>query len=33
LTFFKSTATIIVDGNAEKRTETQIKPCAAPSLR
>jgi lipopolysaccharide export system protein LptA len=33
LTFFKSTDTIIVDGNAEKRTETQIKPCAPPSLR
>jgi lipopolysaccharide export system protein LptA len=33
LTFFKSTDRIIVDGNAEKRTETQIKPCPAPALR
>jgi lipopolysaccharide export system protein LptA len=33
LTFFKSTDTIIVDGNEQKRTETQYKPCAPPSSR
>jgi LPS export ABC transporter protein LptC len=33
LTFFKSTDTIIVDGNEQKRTETQFKPCAPPSSR
>jgi lipopolysaccharide export system protein LptA len=33
LTFFKSTDTIIVDGNEIKRTETQGKPCASPSPR
>jgi lipopolysaccharide transport protein LptA len=33
LTFFKSTDRIIVDGNEQKRTETQFKPCAPPSTR
>jgi lipopolysaccharide export system protein LptA len=33
LTFFKSADTIIVDGNEQKRTQTQVKPCAAPSPR
>ena len=33
LTFYKSTDRIIVDGNEEKRTETQVKPCATPSSR
>jgi lipopolysaccharide export system protein LptA len=33
LTFFKSTDTIDVDGNGEKRTETQMKPCTPPSSR
>lgn len=33
LIFFKSTDTIIVDGNEQKRTETLVKPCAPPSTR
>jgi lipopolysaccharide export system protein LptA len=33
LIFFKSTDTIMVDGNEQKRTETLIKPCAPPSTR
>ena len=33
LTFYKSTDTIAVDGNEQKRTETQITPCAPPSPR
>jgi LPS export ABC transporter protein LptC/lipopolysaccharide transport protein LptA len=33
LTFFKSTDRIIVDGNEQKRTETQFTSCAPPSTR
>jgi LPS export ABC transporter protein LptC len=33
LTFFKAADRIIVDGNEQSRTETQSKPCAAPSSR
>jgi len=33
LTFYKSTDTIQVDGNDQKRTATQVKPCAPPSVR
>jgi lipopolysaccharide export system protein LptA len=33
LTFYKSTDTITVDGNEQKRTETQMKPCAPPTSR
>jgi lipopolysaccharide export system protein LptA len=33
LTFYKSIDTIAVDGNEQKRTETQIEPCAPPSPR
>jgi hypothetical protein len=33
LTFFKSTDSIDVDGNEQKRTETRITKCAPPSAR
>jgi LPS export ABC transporter protein LptC len=33
LTFYKSADTIQVDGNDQKRTATQVKPCASPSSR
>jgi lipopolysaccharide export system protein LptA len=33
LTFYKSADRIIVDGNEQKRTETQFKPCVPPSTR
>jgi lipopolysaccharide export system protein LptA len=33
LTFYKSADTIQVDGNDQKRTATQVKPCAPPSSR
>jgi lipopolysaccharide export system protein LptA len=33
LTFYKSADRIIVDGNEQKRTETQFKTCAPPSAR
>jgi lipopolysaccharide transport protein LptA len=33
LTFFKSTDRIVVDGNEQKRTETQFTSCAPPSTR
>jgi lipopolysaccharide export system protein LptA len=33
LTFYKSTDRIVVDGNDQKRTETQFKPCAPPASR